>query len=120
MIRRPPRSTRKESSAASDVYKRQVQFAGLNRGITNVSVSDIELVVFSSEADASLQLALAAGGHTEDVVALCAFDDGLGVREHNHYLVALRTSHVQEVRVGTLHQTLELVLSGFFDRIGVE
>ena len=25
MIRRPPRSTRKESSAASDVYKRQVQ-----------------------------------------------------------------------------------------------
>ncbi|WP_460366203.1 hypothetical protein, partial [Staphylococcus aureus] len=25
MIRRPPRSTRKESSAASDVYKRQLQ-----------------------------------------------------------------------------------------------
>ena len=25
MIRRPPRSTRKESSAASDVYKRQVK-----------------------------------------------------------------------------------------------
>ncbi|WP_460366297.1 hypothetical protein, partial [Staphylococcus aureus] len=24
MIRRPPRSTRKESSAASDVYKRQI------------------------------------------------------------------------------------------------
>ena len=28
MIRRPPRSTRKESSAASDVYKRQVQDTG--------------------------------------------------------------------------------------------
>ena len=26
MIRRPPRSTRKESSAASDVYKRQSQY----------------------------------------------------------------------------------------------
>ncbi|WP_460366129.1 hypothetical protein [Staphylococcus aureus] len=26
MIRRPPRSTRKESSAASDVYKRQTPF----------------------------------------------------------------------------------------------
>ena len=26
MIRRPPRSTRKESSAASDVYKRQYQY----------------------------------------------------------------------------------------------
>eukprot|EP00826_Nyctotherus_ovalis_P063402 TRINITY_DN9299_c0_g1_i4.p1 TRINITY_DN9299_c0_g1~~TRINITY_DN9299_c0_g1_i4.p1 ORF type:complete len:132 (-),score=0.77 TRINITY_DN9299_c0_g1_i4:174-548(-) len=29
MIRRPPRSTRKESSAASDVYKRQVMSAAL-------------------------------------------------------------------------------------------
>ena len=28
MIRRPPRSTRKESSAASDVYKRQVWYFG--------------------------------------------------------------------------------------------
>jgi len=28
MIRRPPRSTRKESSAASDVYKRQAQWYG--------------------------------------------------------------------------------------------
>ena len=28
MIRRPPRSTRKESSAASDVYKRQDKFKG--------------------------------------------------------------------------------------------
>ena len=26
MIRRPPRSTRKESSAASDVYKRQAMY----------------------------------------------------------------------------------------------
>ncbi|WP_460366245.1 hypothetical protein, partial [Staphylococcus aureus] len=29
MIRRPPRSTRKESSAASDVYKRQVPGQGI-------------------------------------------------------------------------------------------
>ncbi|WP_460366233.1 hypothetical protein [Staphylococcus aureus] len=29
MIRRPPRSTRKESSAASDVYKRQTVFASM-------------------------------------------------------------------------------------------
>eukprot|EP00826_Nyctotherus_ovalis_P007819 TRINITY_DN119_c0_g1_i4.p1 TRINITY_DN119_c0_g1~~TRINITY_DN119_c0_g1_i4.p1 ORF type:complete len:130 (-),score=23.06 TRINITY_DN119_c0_g1_i4:130-498(-) len=28
MIRRPPRSTRKESSAASDVYKRQIYYIG--------------------------------------------------------------------------------------------
>ncbi|WP_460379389.1 hypothetical protein, partial [Staphylococcus aureus] len=28
MIRRPPRSTRVRSSAASDVYKRQIQYGG--------------------------------------------------------------------------------------------
>ena len=30
MIRRPPRSTRKESSAASDVYKRQIDYIEAN------------------------------------------------------------------------------------------
>ena len=38
MIRRPPRSTRKESSAASDVYKRQ-----LYEGITGKKVEDKKL-----------------------------------------------------------------------------
>ena len=33
MIRRPPRSTRKESSAASDVYKRQIQNDLKNSGV---------------------------------------------------------------------------------------
>ena len=32
MIRRPPRSTRKESSAASDVYKRQIKEYGIIGG----------------------------------------------------------------------------------------
>ena len=31
MIRRPPRSTRKESSAASDVYKRQVYYLNVTQ-----------------------------------------------------------------------------------------
>src|SRR5450756_1306338 len=35
MIRRPPRSTQSRSSAASDVYKRQV-FYGINLGIRGV------------------------------------------------------------------------------------
>ena len=35
MIRRPPRSTRKESSAASDVYKRQAEF-GVLEGAINI------------------------------------------------------------------------------------
>ena len=33
MIRRPPRSTRKESSAASDVYKRQIYGGFLQAGV---------------------------------------------------------------------------------------
>src|SRR5665811_1813762 len=33
MIRRPPRSTRVRSSAASDVYKRQVGYGAINMGI---------------------------------------------------------------------------------------
>ena len=41
MIRRPPRSTRKESSAASDVYKRQVMAvgkAGIKLDLENLSI----------------------------------------------------------------------------------
>ena len=34
MIRRPPRSTRKESSAASDVYKRQEENSGIKDWIS--------------------------------------------------------------------------------------
>ncbi|WP_460365908.1 hypothetical protein, partial [Staphylococcus aureus] len=46
MIRRPPRSTRKESSAASDVYKRQIKkfmciaiFSSRRRHTRSLSVS---------------------------------------------------------------------------------
>ena len=47
MIRRPPRSTRKESSAASDVYKRQTIFGpivtagGLNDGIPPSQITEV-------------------------------------------------------------------------------
>ena len=40
MIRRPPRSTRKESSAASDVYKRQVELGP----ITGMAEAIVDLV----------------------------------------------------------------------------
>src|SRR5680860_672016 len=36
MIRRPPRSTQSRSSAASDVYKRQVQDVGVNDLLGNL------------------------------------------------------------------------------------
>eukprot|EP00826_Nyctotherus_ovalis_P018156 TRINITY_DN15410_c0_g1_i7.p1 TRINITY_DN15410_c0_g1~~TRINITY_DN15410_c0_g1_i7.p1 ORF type:complete len:150 (-),score=43.18 TRINITY_DN15410_c0_g1_i7:98-526(-) len=41
MIRRPPRSTRKESSAASDVYKRQEEDKDLETLITKMSGATI-------------------------------------------------------------------------------
>ena len=42
MIRRPPRSTRKESSAASDVYKRQ---GGINTDRGNLYANFVETVL---------------------------------------------------------------------------
>ncbi|WP_460365995.1 hypothetical protein [Staphylococcus aureus] len=39
MIRRPPRSTRKESSAASDVYKRQIIIGWIITAIGMISLA---------------------------------------------------------------------------------
>ena len=50
MIRRPPRSTLDRSSAASDVYKRQVEERELYMSIHNVkdptSISEVEKLKF--------------------------------------------------------------------------
>ena len=49
MIRRPPRSTRKESSAASDVYKRQALGGALyNLRVTGPRVHDPSDKVFGT------------------------------------------------------------------------
>ncbi|WP_460379460.1 hypothetical protein, partial [Staphylococcus aureus] len=45
MIRRPPRSTRVRSSAASDVYKRQVIKRRRNRLFFETSVNEFLLVL---------------------------------------------------------------------------
>ena len=58
MIRRPPRSTRTSSSAASDVYKRQVKYDQngminideLNKVIGELKGIDIEDTTFSVES----------------------------------------------------------------------
>ena len=54
MIRRPPRSTRKESSAASDVYKRQIKSCeveqlgfAISEGFSNKSIIDLSLIHIS-------------------------------------------------------------------------
>eukprot|EP00826_Nyctotherus_ovalis_P006009 TRINITY_DN1137_c0_g1_i5.p1 TRINITY_DN1137_c0_g1~~TRINITY_DN1137_c0_g1_i5.p1 ORF type:complete len:348 (+),score=28.69 TRINITY_DN1137_c0_g1_i5:26-1045(+) len=68
MIRRPPRSTRKESSAASDVYKRQVH------GITDFTLVPRESLPhsFSCYGDDSL----AAGDYDIEVTVFSSNDIG--------------------------------------------
>ena len=48
MIRRPPRSTRKESSAASDVYKRQVRARGIPVGLGAPIYSKLDMDIASA------------------------------------------------------------------------
>src|SRR5680860_1306827 len=43
MIRRPPRSTQSRSSAASDVYKRQIQDAVDDAGLVEVEEVDVDV-----------------------------------------------------------------------------
>ena len=43
MIRRPPRSTLDRSSAASDVYKRQIEYAVANRVALDIRVINLSL-----------------------------------------------------------------------------
>ncbi|WP_460366259.1 hypothetical protein, partial [Staphylococcus aureus] len=63
MIRRPPRSTRKESSAASDVYKRQdlhhfIKFFLIPGGIRCGSVSYTHLRAHETLSDLVCRLLL--------------------------------------------------------------
>ena len=45
MIRRPPRSTRKESSAASDVYKRQGRVSAIRFSLTYACAPVVSFVI---------------------------------------------------------------------------
>ncbi|WP_460366091.1 hypothetical protein [Staphylococcus aureus] len=58
MIRRPPRSTRKESSAASDVYKRQVYAASTLRSPRCSPVSYTHLRAHETLSDLVCRLLL--------------------------------------------------------------
>ena len=65
---------------------------------------DLESASFS-------EFALSSGRFTEDVLAIVAGNDGLGVAEDDSSLVAASALDVHEVGVGVLHQALELVLA---------
>ena len=49
MRRRPPRSTRRRSSAASDVYKRQVYISSVVSGLVDVDAITISVSKLSGE-----------------------------------------------------------------------
>jgi hypothetical protein len=66
------------------------------------------------------ELALSSGGLAEDVLAVIAGDDCLGVAEDNRGAVAALASHVHEVGVRGLNQTLELVALLFVFVFGVK
>ena len=51
MIRRPPRSTQSRSSAASDVYKRQILYNYPSNNDTGIDVGSIIAIVFDEAVD---------------------------------------------------------------------
>ena len=71
-------------------------------------------------ADTEMQLALAAGGLAEDLVAAFAGDGALGMREDDLQVHALVALHVHEVGVRRLNQPLQLVSALFHFRVRVQ
>ena len=64
MIRRPPRSTLDRSSAASDVYKRQVE-----EGLAYLeSQPDVEGLIFSTGGEALLTSGMGQFGERLDII----------------------------------------------------
>ena len=68
MIRRPPRSTRKESSAASDVYKRQIEAhpTGFEEAV-NGSYYKSMLINGTSDGNASAVFIQSMGRYINDL-----------------------------------------------------
>src|SRR5665811_1237138 len=84
MIRRPPRSTRVRSSAASDVYKRQ---GDLTRGISAVihQFDDFAYSPIETLEGASKCVCAAGAWHVGQPVATFTRDDDL-VTHNSHFL----------------------------------
>eukprot|EP00826_Nyctotherus_ovalis_P046498 TRINITY_DN5260_c0_g1_i5.p1 TRINITY_DN5260_c0_g1~~TRINITY_DN5260_c0_g1_i5.p1 ORF type:complete len:113 (+),score=49.11 TRINITY_DN5260_c0_g1_i5:25-339(+) len=87
MIRRPPRSTRKESSAASDVYKRQVHGqpykGGKKRGVKGFAKGVFFGIVGAVVKPVSGALDLVARTAEGGKNTTCMFDEDLDVRARN-------------------------------------
>ena len=66
------------------------------------------------------ELALASSGLGENVLAVVAGNNGLGMAEDNSGLVAAAALDVHEIRVGCGHQALQLVGLPFVLEGGVE
>ena len=66
------------------------------------------------------EFALSSGGFTEDVLAVVAGDNSLGMAEDDGSLVATSAFHIHEVGVGSGNEALKLVGLSFFLKGGVE
>ena len=64
MIRRPPRSTRKESSAASDVYKRQARLKGFYF-VGSAGAGSVTLTLDGNAASDRVLLSIATPANVE-------------------------------------------------------
>ena len=92
------------------------RWIGINKTIHESSL-DLERAAFS-------KFALAAGGLAEDVLAVVAGNDGLGMAEDDCGLVASSALDVHEVGVGRGHEALEfvglaLLLEGWVKEVSV-
>lgn len=66
------------------------------------------------------ELALASSGFGEDVLAIIASNNSLGMAENNSGLVAAAAFDIHEIRVGCGHQALQLVRLSFVLEGGVQ
>ena len=94
---------REDGRSASERGETRVGRAMQSGGLRGCSVS------FASPGSADGELALATLGHAEDVLAVGAEHDVLGVGEHTGHSLADGALDVHEVGVGALNLSLQLV-----------
>jgi len=92
MIRRPPRSTQSRSSAASDVYKRQIELLTETRGIHAIEYSDI-----TAHSDTKISVAVAK---THDFAVVT-----LSLKNMMGCLKRIKRPRMHGIRIGDLAES---------------
>ena len=92
----------------------------LNKRIKICEDQGVDGSKFNFEGASFSKFALSSSGFAEDVLAVVAGHDGLGVAEDDGGLVAASALHVHEVGVGGRHQSLQFVGLSFALEGGVK